>query len=223
MRALLLTLLAAGITFFSAAQTNDLKRMKLKGNVKALTEYEYTAVTESKDVAKGELRWKGVTDFDAAGNIAAFSTYAADNSMLSRSVYTYNDSGRLLDVKRYRADGGLNVKVIYKCDANGNQVEEENFDASGTMFMSGKGKFVNGNRIVYDRYNQFGHLFLKSNIKFDRKGNEIEEREYDSHQGLKFTTTFMYDAYDANGNWLRKITFKNDEAKTVTEREITYK
>jgi hypothetical protein len=75
---------------------------------------------------------------------------------------------------------------------------------------------------VYDRYNQYGHLFLKSNIKYDKKGNEIEEREYDSHQALQFSTTHEYSKYDNHGNWQVRTTYKNKVPRTIVERELTY-
>jgi hypothetical protein len=207
----------------SAQGKTDLQRQKLKGSVKTLTEYEYEVIVDKKEAQKGSLRWKSVSNFDKDGKQVGFATYSADNALLSKSVYNFNDSGRLLDVKRYRADGGLNVKVIYKYDAKGNILEEENFDASGTMFMKGVNKYdVRDNRIVYDRFNQFGHLFLKSNYKFDKAGHEIQEREYDSHEALKYATTFEYSNFDKQGNWLQKITYKNDEPKIITEREIEY-
>jgi len=79
-----------------------------------------------------------------------------------------------------------------------------------------------GNRIVKDSYNEFGSLFLKRNSKFDDDGNEISAKEYDSHQSLKFTTTYDYDGNDASGNWLKRTTYKNDEPTATTQREIAY-
>ena len=81
---------------------------------------------------------------------------------------------------------------------------------------------MKGNPITRDSYNEFGALFLKCNNKFDAKGNEIETREYDSHHGLRFVTTYDYEHNDKQGNWLKKVTYKNDEPAAVTEREITY-
>ncbi len=86
------------------------------------------------------------------------------------------------------------------------------------------GKFDGrGNRIVKDSYNEFGSLFLKCNSKFDEDNNEISSQEYDSHHGLKFSTTYDYDNADDQGNWLKRNTYKNNEQSAITEREITYR
>jgi hypothetical protein len=218
---LLLLTLCTQMLFAQAK--NDLKRQKLKGKVKSVTEYEYTPVPDSKEAIKDVLKMKSVTTYNDEGNRIEFITYSPEGEVQSRSIYNYNDSGVLIDVKRYRGDGGLNVTTTYKYDKAGNEAEESNADPSGAVFMTAKGKFdLNGNRIVYDRYDQIGHLFLKSNVRFDRKGNEIQEREYDSHSSLQFTTTHEYGNYDKNGNWLWKATFKNDVPRSVTEREIKY-
>jgi len=218
----LLLLTCTGI-FAHAQVKNDLKRQKLKGNVKSVTEYEYSAVPDAKEALKDGLRMKSICKYNADGNRTEFTTYSADGKLQSRSVYNYNDSGILVDVKRYRGDGGLNVTTTYTYDKLGNESEEHNYDPSGAMFMAGKGRYdLNGNRITYDRYDMTGHLFLKSNLRYDRNGNETEEREYDSHESLQFTTTFEYDNYDKQGNWLWKATYKNDVPRTVVEREIEY-
>ncbi len=224
MRFTLILLLSIVCSLHAGAQAkNDLKREKLMGEVKTVTENEYTVIPDAKEAIKDALKMKSVCKYNSDGNRTEFVTYSPAGEVLSRSVYTYNDSGLLVDVKRYRGDGGLNVRTTYKYDKLGNESEENDFDPSGTLFMTGKGKFdLNGNRIVYDRHDQTGHLFLKSNYKFDKKGNEIQEREYDSHASLQYTTTFEYGNYDKKGNWQWKATYKNDIPRSITEREIGY-
>lgn len=210
------------ISLCVAAQgKSDLVRQKLRGNVTLVTEFEYAVVPGSKQAEKGELKTKSVCKYDAAGNRVEYTTYSAKGELLSRSVFTHTDTGT--EVKRYRGDGGLNVTTNYKYDRLGNESEENNFDPTGTLFMTAKSKYdLNGNRIVYDRHDQYGHLFLRSNVKFDKRGNEIQEREFDSHESLQFVTTYQYENYDKEGNWRRRIMLKNDEPRTITEREITY-
>ncbi|GAA4467289.1 hypothetical protein GCM10023093_22900 [Nemorincola caseinilytica] len=210
------------LTAVHAQVKNDLKRLKLRGDVKTVTEYEYAVPADSKEAIKGDLRSKSISKF-SNGYRTEFATYSPKGDLLSRSVYNYNDSGRLVDVKRYRGDGGLNVTTVYTYDKAGNETEESNYDPSGMLFMTGKSTYdLNGNRIVYNRYNQFGHLFLRSNIKYDKKGNEVQEREFDSHESLQFVTTYGYDGYDKQGNWLQRVTLKNDVPRTIIERELTY-
>ncbi len=211
----LITLLLVFIATLSFAQVkSDLTHLKVKGTITNITETEYDAKDNS-------LKGKTVSKFNADGNEVEFVSYGPDNALLAKSVFDYDDSGRLTDVKRFKPDGSLNVKTTFKFDESGNKTEEYNYDAGGILFMKAKNKYaMNGNRQVKDCFNEFGLLFLKSNYKFDKNGNEIEVKEYDSHHGLKYTTTFTYESYDAKGNWTKRTTYKNEDPVTITERTL---
>ncbi len=224
MKAITITVLLISFSLLSFAQQpkahshfkNDLLRMKLKGNVAEVDESEYNASGDS-------LIWKSVSKFNNKGNLEQFNTFSADGATLSKTTYKYNDSDKLVEENRYKADGSLNVKTTCMYDEKGNKIEEYNYDPAGIMFVKVLSKFDGkGNRIVKDSYNEFGGLFLKCNSKFDDDGNEISAKEYDSHHGLKYTTTYDYEHTDANGNWQRRTTSKNDEPISVTTREIKY-
>ncbi len=212
------TLLCIFISLVSSAQfKNDLKREKLKGKVRSVTESEYNGSHDS-------LMFKAVYKYDDNGNEEDFSTYSPTGEKLSKTTFKYNDSGKLVEENRYKADGSLNVRTTCKYDAKGNKIEEDNFDAGGVLFLKVLSKFDGkGNRIVKDSHNEFGILFLKRNSKFDEDGNEISAKEYDSHHGLQFTITYDYDGNDKAGNWTRRTMYKNDDAFTVTDREIEYR
>ncbi|MFI5196535.1 MAG: hypothetical protein ACHQD8_05550 [Chitinophagales bacterium] len=217
MKNAVLTLLLISLSLCTNAQfKNDLRRLKLMGRVKSVTEYEYNAAHDS-------LRWKSVTKFNDTGNVVGFFTYSPTGTLLSKTTFKYNDSGKIIEENRYKADGSFNVRTTYQFDIKGNKTEEDNYDAGGTLFMKVLSKFDGkGNRIVKDSYNEFGALFLKCNSKFDDEGHETEAKEYDSHHGLKFTTTYDYEKTDNAGNWLKRTTYKNDDSFEVTDREIAY-
>ena len=218
MKAAVLTLLLISLSLYTNAQflKTDLQRQKLKGRVKSVTEYEYNATHDS-------LRWKSVTKYNDTGNAIEFFTYDPAGAMLSKTTFKYNDSGKIIEDVKYKADGSFNVRTTYLFDFKGNKIEEDNYDVGGTLFMKVLSKFDGkGNRIVKDCFNEFGALFLKCNSKFDDEGHEIEAKEYDSHHGLKFTTTYDYEKTDNAGNWLKRTTYKNDDPFVVTDREIEY-
>jgi hypothetical protein len=214
MKTLLLLLLLATSILANAQVKNDLARQRLKGKIKMLTESDY-------DAGSGGLVSKNISRYDDNGNLLDFYSYGPDNALLSKSIYNYNDSGKLVDVKRYKGDGTYNTRTAYKYDLKGNEVEEDNYDASGILFMKARSLYNgNGTLRVCDRFNEYGILFLKSNYKNDDDGNQVEDKQYDSHHGLKFKTTYDYENFDANGNWLKRTTYKNDKPVTLTTREI---
>ena len=214
---LTITIVANSQTFPRNHFKNDLQRQKLKGKIKSVTEKDFNSSGDS-------LMLKTITIYNDTGNMASFITYSPGGIILSRTAYSYNDSGKLIEEKRFKADGSLNVKTTCGYDEKGNKTEEDNYDAGGTLFLKVINRYDGkGNRIIKDSYNEFGSLFLKCNSKFDDEGHEIQAKEFDSHQSLKFTTTFEYEQDDENGNWLKRTTLKNDDPATITEREIEYR
>ncbi len=194
---------------------NDLERQRLKGSIGTITEYE-------RDAKSNDVITKNISKYDSRGDQLDLYSYDKDNALLSKSLFTYNDSGRLIDIKRYKGDGTLNVRTTCKYDARGFQIEEDNYDGSGMLFMKSVYTFNgNGTPRVLDRFNEFGILFLKSNFKYDDDHNEIEEKQYDSHHGLKFSITYDYDGFDVNGNWTKRTMNKNDDPAIVIEREFS--
>ncbi len=195
----------------------DLERQGLKGDIKKLTEKEYNGTEDS-------LMWKAVSNYNDSGNQIDYFTYSPNDVLLSKSIFKYNDTtGKLVDIKRYKADGVLNVRTTYKYDMKGHVIEENNYDPQNTLFMIAKSRYdMKGNRTVKDCMNEYGILFLKTNYKYDKHNRDIEEREYDSHHGLKFTTTYDYGNVDKSGNWRRRTMYKNDVPTSVTIREIEY-
>jgi len=217
MKTAVLTLLWICFAFCADAQfKNDLQRQRLKGRVKAVIDNEYNGSHDS-------LRYKSITKYGEDGNAIEFLTYTPSGVVASKTTFKYDDSGKIVEENRYKADGTLNVKATYKYDVKGNKIVEYNHDASGTLFMTIYSKYDGkGNRIVKDSHNMFGSLFLKCNSKYDKEGLETESREFDSHQSLKYATTYDYEHKDREGNWRRRTTYKNDEPFFITDREIEY-
>lgn len=55
---------------------------------------------------------------------------------------------------------------------------------------------------------------------YDYEGNQIQVDYYNS-EGKFYRETYTYE-YDTHDNWIKKITYKNDKAESIAEREITY-
>ena len=79
-----------------------------------------------------------------------------------------------------------------------------------------------GNEIEENKYNTQGKLDLKFTWKRDDNSNVIEENIYSADGKLDHKTTFKYE-FDEKGNWIKKITFKNQIPKSIKEREFEYR
>lgn len=57
--------------------------------------------------------------------------------------------------------------------------------------------------------------------KYDEKGNKIESNEYNSDGSLYSKWTYKYE-FDKQGNWIKRIDFKDEIPEFILEREYEY-
>ena len=114
-----------------------------------------------------------------------------------------------------------------KFDDKGNEIESVSYVK--WVVRKGKGLRWNwkykyddkGNRIESATYDVYGELMGKSKFKYDDKGNQIEWAYYDKDGELDYTEIYELE-YDSKGNWIKKITYKDDKPTFISEREIEY-
>ena len=74
-----------------------------------------------------------------------------------------------------------------------------------------------GNTIEENDYNSDGSLFSKFTYKYDEKGNIIEKNDYDSDGSLNYKTTYKY---DEKGNMIEANFYNSDGSLSF---KLTYK
>ena len=57
--------------------------------------------------------------------------------------------------------------------------------------------------------------------KYDEKGNKIESNRYNSDGSLYIKWTYKYE-FDKQGNWIKRIDFKDEIPEFILEREYEY-
>ena len=172
--------------------------------------------------ADGILSGKVNYNYDDKGNRIEENYYNADGILSGKNTYKYDDKGNQIEGNNYKVDGSgldlhlrLSGKYTYKYDKKGNQIENNKFNADGILF----GKYTyryddKGNEIEKNDYNADGSLYHKETYKYDDKGNKIEVNGYSNY-------TYKYE-FDAKGNWIKKITFKNQIPENILERIYQY-
>jgi hypothetical protein len=111
----------------------------------------------------------------------------------------YDANGKVIEEAWWRSDGDLWLRYTYKTD--GIEREELVFSAGGSMNQ--RYKFI-----------------------LDGKGNDIEMMAYDTEKGsIEGKEKYEYLAFDAKGNWTKRIEFQGDkESKFVYKpREVKYR
>ena len=111
-------------------------------------------------------------------------------------------------------------------------IKETLYEAVDKFGQIEKGNWFNNYFTIYDKkgniieendYDSDGSLNSKTTYKYDEKGNKIEENDYDSDGRLDSKTTYKYKyEYDKNNNWTQKIQYRNTIPNIITERIIEY-
>jgi hypothetical protein len=193
----------------------------LKGKVKSFTESQYGAEDRFGEIQKTNLSFKYIMRYDAKGNGIEAFCYNADGSFNSKETYQYAKGNRI-ETNYYSANGSFDGKYINKYDDKDNRIEANNYSANGSLDHKYIMKYdAKGNQIEANYYKADGSLDLKYIMKYDAKGNQIEENYYKADGSLDYKETYQY-KFDGKGNWIKRITFKNQIPKSIYEREYEY-
>lgn len=175
----------------------DWEKHNLKGKVLSYSQFGYSAKERIGNIEKGKRYGLAISKkYDEKGNVIEGCMYHSDGSLKIKDIYKYDEKGNMIERYRYNSDGNLNHKSIYKYDEKGNEVE-------------------------WCLYNSDGSLEVKYTHKYNEKGNKIEDCEYNSDSSLKVKYTYKYE-FDKQGNWIKKISFKNNIPSSIWERRYEY-
>jgi hypothetical protein len=157
--------------------------------------------------------------FDFNGN-CRYSEYYIDSIRYEKNLHTYNEKNQLIESKVFMGAWNENPEIYrFVYDAQNNIIETW---YQGTL--------------------SFHYIYV-----YNEKNEEIEVRTFNDLQGGKeeHITTYGYDAqgrmiwrlsksadaeiketiqytYDQHKNWIKKITYKNDQPVSIVERKIKY-
>ena len=165
-----------------------------------------------------------------------------------KTLYAYNPAGYHIKDATYSPGGFLKTHYAYQVDANGKVLKEETYRAnqleSAVTYTYNK----QGDPVEIRYYDHEGNLLQKVESKFNKQHLAVNTRTYDKDNKLLNTTTKKYNAkgdcvklqaetklpkkqknvatyeykYDAQGNWISKMTFINGEPRQIIERTFTY-
>ena len=206
---------------------NDLKEMKLYGNVKSLRKYTNSVVKKFGEFTKGErtrtVRWgdwdaNSYIIFNDKGNIVEENWYNPGDFFNLKRTYKYNDKGNVIKRNQYNSDsdGSLDYRNTYKYNDKGNKIE------CNVYYLKSSGTYITnthseGNKIEYNGYNPNGSLNSKTKYKYDDKGNIVEYNRYNSDGSLDIR---YIDKYDDKGNIIEENRYNSDGS---LDYKYTYK
>ena len=165
--------------------------------------------------ARGDLVKETRAVYDAQGNRSAELSAWGDGTFENVSLYAYDEFRRLKRGLHYNAVQVVN-RNLYTYDAAGRLVRERfernyRYDATGHQIVT-TDRFDAGHdvAITYDERGQVQQKIVSdlrgqrqghSEFRYDERGSQIEERNYDAAGRLTDRKTYRYE-YDTVGNWI---------------------
>lgn len=227
---------------------NSLLKLSLKGKVKTMeqTEYKVKSANAKNDddsaLNKGawhfnnrgniseEITWltndhqkKCVYKFDESGRPAQSLKYNDDSSFAYKTLFIYDADGLLTGQNQYDGKDSLNLTMRYVYDAKGNVTEETSRWVTGKLLR--KNVFTYNDKeqeIACSFFNADSNIVMRVTYAYNDSGYKVEEHKYGEDDTDGWVTQYRYDAYDKQGNWLKRTTFVKDKPVSITVRSITY-
>ena len=231
---------------------NDWTRDNLQGKVLSYSEFSYEAKKRFGNIEKGKRTYYGHNNkYDKNGNVTEQNDYNLDGSLRSKETYKYDENGNETEKNYYNSDGSLKRKytskydekgykieryqypysdgriaghtTIYKYDKNGNEIECDNcgFDGTAVDYKKTHKYDEKGNKIESKGILDDGSLHFKRSFEYDENGNETERNSYNSDGSLDYKYTSKYE-FDKQGNWIKRIEFKDGIPTYILERQYEY-
>ena len=151
-------------------------------------------ITLSFQGINGSAELRITKEYDQKGNIIEEKNYNNHNKLSSKGIYTYDERGNKIKEIFINLDSKKpEEKNIYIYDKNNNKIEVQ--------------KYISEN------------LSEKTTIKYDEKGNILEEHITDFNRNTSFKIVYKDDKI---GNPIEKIYYNNEIPYMVDEIEIEY-
>jgi YD repeat-containing protein len=175
----------------------------------------------------GKLFLKTVCDYDKNGNETAEINYTQvmerdklRDAVLDKTVWQYDKDGNKTKEQYLEGDSAVIRTTYFTYDASGNittRINSENGFKLKTAYKY-DGK---GNQVEETQFDATGKVATRILTGYDEKGNITEQTFFDKDDRLETHIVFSL-TYDQQGNWIRKVQTNNNKQVGITDREIVY-
>jgi len=135
----------------------------------------------------GSLSSKGLFKYDNNKQEIERQYYSSDGSLRNKVLFTYNDRGGLINHSAYNSENKKIGEEDYEYDDKGNIIQIKTY-RNGSIAKKTVNEFnKKGQAILSKHYNTKDSLVRKNTYKYDENGNVIENEEYEySHKFGKY-------------------------------------
>lgn len=204
----------------------DKKEYDSDGILKLQTTYDYDEKgnkIEENTFGRFETQ-KTTYKYDDKGreveSLITFSFQGIDGSVELRITKEYDQKGNVIEEKNYNNRNQLSNRNIFTYDERGNRIKEIFIDLN-TNESEEKNIYTydkNNKKIEIQKYIS-KNLSEKTTIKYDEKGNILEEHIIDFNRNTLFKIVYKNNKI---GNPIEKIYYNNEIPYLIEEIEIEY-
>lgn len=174
-----------------------------------------------------EYRGRDIKKYHA-GELIESAWYKRDGSLQGKTVVEKNARGGFTSTW-FQSDGEKSSSEVTYNDASGAEVNESQDKRGNVTFRTIKS--VSGSTIIREMHNYTGEGVWTRTVRLSNAQNDLEF-ESTTYLGDRLTERMKTEyAFDGNGNWIRKVTYKEVtkfgrtyfEPQTATLRRISYR
>ena len=187
------------------------KEVIIRHKVKSQTNWDYNFV-KNKPSSKGDMT--SYTRFNSRGDIVEFVTYKLKDT-LTYETYEYDQQGKRTDYTKHK--GGrrnISYQKISRYDDNGNLILEQGFDGAEKF----KNAYLYNDKGKLSEINYYIENTLNEKRVFKQDGNTTEVTVLNS---ANIVTSYISLKYDSKGNLLEETIFDSNR-NTVENRIFVY-
>lgn len=176
-----------------------------------------TFLTHSKYL---NLPDKRIYRYDDAGNLIEENGYDADGKLVNQSIYVYDDRNRKIrrtSISYHPGEYSKPHTYTYGDDEKGRLIEEKAFFGKGdelsptdSLGRAHKRILSYGDSAKWETalyFNTKNELVKKTKLKYDSKGNEIEDITFNPDEKIIEIIRYEY-KFDKAGNWIEEKDFR---------------
>lgn len=173
--------------------------------------------------------------------------YDSDGNFFEKTKYLYDEKNNVIAIEWFNSEGKFKSKYIYKYDENGNEIERWYHYHTEKPFLVNRFQYDAHNRLIeFRKYVEGGKLEEITTYQYDKNGRNTKIHSFLPNGKWTDTITYLYDEngkeigyvykekwkrkiiyiytyeFDSHSNWIKKIEYKNNRPRTITERRIEY-
>jgi hypothetical protein len=167
--------------------------------------------------------------YDAHNRLVEWN-YFYEDILRDKWISKYDNKGRMIEQRYITSNDPKDVGILYtyKYDKKGNEIEYMSSDwYGGKSLTKCSARYNDHNKViekVYIKSNTENTIEAVAIYEYDAMGNVIVDFQiqYMNKQELIQSKDSYTYVYDSQGNWIQKISYRNDQPVRFDERKIEY-